>query len=104
MELFTLLHKASQATVITWMAAAGISTLLPHAGTITASLSASNNSFQMILHPPLPLWKSETQEGDLNSGASVARAGRIKMQPLCINSQKQTQLSTEEERVSDSWK
>lgn len=82
MELVTLPHKTSQATVITWMAAAGISALPPQAGTITASLSASNNGFQMILHPLLPLWKSETQEGDLNGGASVARAGRRKMQPL----------------------
>lgn len=76
-----LLCKTSQATVITWMAVAVVSALPPHAGAITASLSASNNSFQMIFHPLLPLWKSETQGGDLNGGASVAGAER-KMQPL----------------------
>lgn len=82
MELVMLLHKTSQALVITWIAAAVVSALPPQAGMITASLLASNNSFQMILHPLLPLWKSETQEEDLNGEASVARAGRRKMQPL----------------------
>lgn len=40
-----------------------VSALPPQAGMITASLAASHNSSHVILHPLLPLWKSETQKG-----------------------------------------
>lgn len=86
MELVMPLHQTSQATVITRIAAAVVSALPPQAGMITASLAASHNSSHVILHPLLPLWKSETQKGISMVRPLLPGQEEDRGSPFCVRS------------------